>query len=260
MKLIIQILAAACTPAGYAECISAEHKPAGCSGQPILVGTSYGHIEYFIEDVVSSKEYGPWHTNGAQNPGWYPCGTRTALSERVITYSETREVCWKVSGSATIEVKSGLASSLVAEVGASVTIGTELSKCRHVTETHTWSIAGAHCYNTRGREEVTVNSVEGYVEEHEAMFVWQCYIAGTGTGLTSEVRTTFCGTSRADGDAQSFGRGNQIAPRPADCGGAIPSPDPFGGVRSDPWCRPLIDCGDSIPPGGHECCGCYGNP
>lgn len=259
--LLISVLATACIPMGYAACTPETHQPPGCLGPPLLLGTTYDVIQYFIEDVVTARTYGPWHMNPAQNPGWYPCGTLTPITERVVTYSERREVCWAVSGSVTVEAKTGLAASLLAELGASVTIGTEFTKCKEITESHTWSIGGANCYHTRGREEITTNTVKGHVLEHEAVYTWGCHVAGpTGTEIHSEGRTTYCNTRRGDGDAETFGRGNQIAPRPAACGGYIPAPDIYDGMRSDPVCHPLSECGDTIPPGGHPCCGCYGNP
>lgn len=250
----VQTLALMVLASGIAagECDPKDHRPA-CEGTLLIDWrTRYNVVEYDISPVSVELAEGPWHWLSAQNPGYIPCSQRVACTNRDLTYSERREYCWSASGTVSVEAKTGLIARLGAEIGITVEVSTSFQSCKEVTESQTWSIPGSDCYVQYGREVVAINAVEGTVTEHDAVFTWYCY----GTGPNPTTLTTYCGTKTGSGNAQQFGRGNQLAPRPAECGGYIPSPDVYDGQRSLPICRPMSGC-DVIPPGENPCCGCY---
>lgn len=236
-------------------CRAGQHQPVGCDAATLTSILHYVTLSTTIDPVgPPTKKAGMWHGKGACNcfysacddPRRHPCGPVVAL------YSRQEQTCWKVTGGASVQVKTGLLEQLFAELSLTVSVGAELTGCTTVTQGLTFEVPGNDCFTNYARDVWWEQVVVGHTRVAEAAYFWDCQ---RPKGLIVTVGT-YCNVYEANGKVDTMaGRLVEYSQLPVPCGGPA---DPINGepyMRSEKCCAPMVGCDETDPP--TPCCGCW---
>lgn len=220
-------------------------------------GTDYNvEVSTTISDITIKTTKGSWETQEPCNTFWALCDSplfRECFPQPAV-FGRSEETCWSVSGSVSVEGKTGLLTKLFAELGVSVTIGGSFTSCVTLSSMHTIIPPVSDCFTNHARGVWDIHKVTGTLVEDAAVSYWTCYLP-SGAIVPAQ---THCGRSTSTGFADTYGQvTRQYTNHTPECGGPNPpNPDPHDGMTNEKCCSPMSGCDEVIPP-AEPCCGCW---
>jgi hypothetical protein len=227
--------------------------------QPSNFSCSPGAYQYDVWAIpptvtlnVSAVQQGPWISSSACDCALKPVGMVNECTDVTKTWSEEREVCWTVTGSATAVIKAGMIQALLLDAGIEIEIGGQWSHCKTITETMTFGLVPSQCFKRYARDYWIYEEREATGTSAAVARTWSC-TSHTGQPLTI---TTYCNTQQMTATLKTFtGRGVEYSWPLKICGGADP-PVGWDGKYDEACCHPI--CSEVVWP-AQPCCGIIGS-
>jgi len=216
---------------GSPPCSIEEHKqqiPASARDGAVMVDHWPSEYIWKISDAVEQERY----LTGGKTPAILcdrvPCTVYDGLPLGVlsIAYSVATGFTWFVSGTVEVEVKTGLATRLIVELGGSLSASAGVSGSTVETHSTSFALPESYCFDRKRDIFESKYRTSGTVTVTEERYIWR--LAPDAFGHTSYFGT-ICQGGSASGDAK--GRFS---------------------YRVDPLDTPCCDMSASPP-----CCGCY---
>ncbi|HED53864.1 MAG TPA: hypothetical protein ENJ00_06650 [Phycisphaerales bacterium] len=139
-----------------------------------------------------------------------PCEYVPKAKDVPLTWKVQQGFVWNVFGSATVSIKSGLASRLIAKLGGSINVGGEISGSTIISTELGITITETQCTDiTKTIYELT-DYTSGVVVVDGEKFIWKL-----GPECNSAQVTTHCYVEEATGDARgsfSYKQATKVLP------------------------------------------------